>query len=157
MGRQCRLAAVQPRDPGAVDKMRPAHLTPGQASCRDTRASGISEICPTPSPENCRGDRAGRDFPAQRATATDHTAPYPHALQGRPQPPGEAQRNRASRGRSKGPPLSSHPTLQQAANPLLCCLPSCHSALSSDPTNTPSKIRRRFESVHILHPGSSRV
>lgn len=31
MGRQCRLAAVQPRDPGAVDKMRPAHLTPGQA------------------------------------------------------------------------------------------------------------------------------
>lgn len=44
MGRECRLAAVQPRDPGAVDKMRPAHLTPGQAGCRDTRASGISEI-----------------------------------------------------------------------------------------------------------------
>lgn len=65
---------------------------------------------PTPSPENCRGARAGRDFPVQRATATVHTAPYPHALQGRPQPPGEAQRNRASRGRSKGPPLSSHPT-----------------------------------------------
>lgn len=31
MGGQCRLAAVQPRDPGAVEKVRPAHLTPGQA------------------------------------------------------------------------------------------------------------------------------
>lgn len=42
MGRQCRLAAVQPRDPGAVDKMRPAHLTPGQAGCRNTKAFGVS-------------------------------------------------------------------------------------------------------------------
>ncbi|KAM6197341.1 uncharacterized protein WM294_007828 [Sarcoramphus papa] len=108
MGRQCRLAAVQPRDPGAVDKPE------GSRAWGEISQSGEEEPDWRNSPFALSPPREITASPARKRD-------------------GQQEGDPDTRGRS-----AAARSLRLLKTP-------------------PYKIHRRFESVCILHPGSSRV
>lgn len=168
MGRQCRLAAVQPRDPGAVDKMRPAHLTPGQAGCRDTRASGISEICQLPA-QRTAGEPEQGEISQRREQQPQSTQPLIRMLsKGDLNHPGKLRGTEPVGEGAKDPPFRPTPPYNKQQTPF-CAVFRAATVLSLQILQTPqvksvadlnlfvfcireAAVSEKFEPLHTLFP-----